>query len=508
MTMNQSAPDFQTIAMLLAIIAKQQAEFAKLEEHCKELEGRLKLNSRNSSKPPSTDGYAKPPSPGSSNKSDADAAADNNPDQKANDDKPNPKSLRQSSNRNVGGQPGHKGCTLKQVAAPDHTHCYPIKDCEICQRSLLSVEPIRCVERQVFEPGCFDCFEVTAHVAEVKECTCGHTNQARFPEGVNAHVQYGPKTQAFAVYLCQFQLIPYKRVSEFFWDIFGLEVSPGSICAFQDVAYTQLASTEQVIIDALINEPVAGADETGMRVCGTLWWMHVMRTDQWTLYHLDPSKGHSAMEKMGVLLLFCGVLVHDHYKAYFRYAAAHALCNAHHLRELQGVIDRDGNYLAARLQRLLRLAWHLTKGFRKAGMQSMPEVICKRIEAVFERTAKKAKDKEAESMELSREKLGLDKVKNTKAFNLFKRLVNFQEETLRFMIDFAVPFDNNGSEQDVRNGKVKQKISGSFRSEKGAKWYSRIRSYISSARKQGHHVFEALLIALKNYNNHPLLGAE
>ena len=153
--------------------------------------------------------------------------------------------------------------------------------------------------------------------------------------------QYGPAAQALAVYLCQYQLVPYKRASQFFLDIFGLEVSPGSICAFQENAYDQLASTEQAIADALNNEPIAGADETGMRVAGSLWWMHVLRSEKWTLYHLDPSKGHSAIESMGVLLTFAGILVHDHYKAYFRYAALHVLCNAHYLRELQGVVDRD-----------------------------------------------------------------------------------------------------------------------------------------------------------------------
>ena len=288
----------------------------------------------------------------------------------------------------------------------------------------------------------------------------------------------------------------------------GWKVSPGSICTFQKNAYDQLASTEQAIADALRAAPVAGADETGMRVAGSLWWMHVLRTDKWTLYHLDPSKGQPAIESMGILLTFAGILVHDHYKLYFRYAVLHVLCNAHHLRELQGVVDRDCNHLAARLQRLLRLACHLSNGFRKLGMEAMPEVIRQRLASLFERTAKRAQAEEAEYMERVRQRQGRDKVKNTKAFNLFKGLVEFKGETLRFMTDLTIPFDNNGSEQDIRNGKVKQKISGCIRSKKGAKWYCRIRSYVSSARKQGQNVFEALLIAMKNYENQSLLGAE
>ena len=506
--MAQLAPEFQMIATLLAIVNEQQEQIyslseqvAKLEAENKELADRLNTNSRNSSKPPSTDGYAKP----SAKPKDSSVSA---PEDESKDDKPNPKSLRQKSGRKPGGQKGHKGSTLQRVAETDCTQYHPVIDCEKCHQSLRSANIIRLVERQVFEPGRFGHFEVTAHVAEVKECRCGYITQAPFPEGVGAYVQYGPVTQALAVYLCQYQLIPCKRASQFFMDIFGLEVSPGSICTFQSNAYDRLASTEKAITDALKVEPIAGADETGMRVAGALWWMHVLRSEKWTLYHLDSSKGHSAMESMGILLTFAGILVHDHYKVYFRYAAAHALCNAHHLRELQGVVDRDCNHLAARLQRLLRLACHLSNGFRKIGMKAMPEPIYQRISSLFERTAKRARAEEAEYMERVRQRLGRGKVKNTKAFNLFKRLMEFKNETLRFMTDFNIPFDNNGSEQDIRNGKVKQKISGCIRSKEGAKWYCRIRSYISSARKQGHNVFEALLIAMKNYCGHPLLGAE
>ena len=508
--MSQPALEFQIIVALLATVNEQQEQLtrlseqvSKLEAENKELSDRLNTNSRNSSKPPSTDGYAKP---SAKKKDPSGTTPDTNSDPK--DEKLNPKSLREKSGRKPGGQRGHKGSTLKQVESPERTQYHPAIDCESCHRSLRSSKIVKLIERQVFEPGRFGHFEVTAHVSEVKKCKCGHVTLGSFPEGVDSHVQYGPAAQALAVYLCQYQLVPYKRASQFFLDIFGLEVSPGSICAFQENAYDQLASTEQAIADALNNEPIAGADETGMRVAGSLWWMHVLRSEKWTLYHLDPSKGHSAIESMGVLLTFAGILVHDHYKAYFRYAALHVLCNAHHLRELQGVVDRDCNHLAARLQRILRLACHLSNGFKKIGMEAMPKSIRQRISSLFELTAKRAQAEEAEYMERLRQRRGDDKVRNTKAFNLFKRLVKFKDATLRFMTDFRIPFDNNGSERDIRNGKVKQKISGCIRSKKGAEWYSRIRSYVSSARKQGHNVFEALLIAMKNYSDQPLLGAE
>ena len=272
--MSQPAPEFQIIVTLLALVNQQQEQLvrlseqiAKLEAENKELADRLKTNSRNSSKPPSTDGYAKPSAKvkGSSGK-----AADN--EQK--DDKPSPKSLRQKSGLKPGGQKGHKGTTLEQSSELERIQYHPVIDCEKCNRSLRSTELIKRIERQVFEPGRFGHFEVTAHIAEVKECSCGHVTHASLPEGVDSHVQYGPTTQALAVYLCQYQLVPYKRASQFFADIFGLEVSPGSICTFQKNAYDQLASTEQAIVDALKDAPVAGADETGMRVAGSLWWMH------------------------------------------------------------------------------------------------------------------------------------------------------------------------------------------------------------------------------------------
>ena len=217
--MSQPAPEFQIIVALLAALSELQGKVAVLEAENKELADRLNTNSRNSSKPPSTDGYAKP---SAKKKESSDTSSDD-----LKDDKPSPKSLRKKSGLKPGGQKGHKGSTLEQSEEPGRTQYHPVIDCEKCHRSLRSTEPLKRVERQVFEPGRFDHFEVTAHIAEVKECSCGHITHASFPEGVDSHVQYGPAAQAMAVYLCQYQLIPYKRASQFFMDIFGLESQPG-----------------------------------------------------------------------------------------------------------------------------------------------------------------------------------------------------------------------------------------------------------------------------------------
>ncbi|WP_252021189.1 transposase [Endozoicomonas sp. SCSIO W0465] len=223
---------------------------------------------------------------------------------------------------------------------------------------------------------------------------------------------------------------------------------------------------------------------------------------------LSEKRGREAMDTMGILLTFAGVLVHDHWKSYFAYAATHVLCNAHHLRELLGVVDRDSNQLALRLMKLLRLSWHYCKGFKTIGMLQMPSVVCERIEKIYDRLLQRALMKEVVYMEKQREELKRKKVKNTKAYNLFKRLTEFKAETLRFMSDFTIPFDNNGSERDVRMAKLKQKISGCFRSADGGSMFARIRSYLSSARKQGMDIYQSLHRAVRNYCNMPLLSAE
>ena len=508
--MNHELPKTPSIDALLKENAELHKEISELRmqvaclaERCRNLEEMTNKNSQNSSKPPSSDGYQKPSrNSNSENESHVDDDSDSSPEA------PNPKSLRQPSGNKPGGQKGHQGTCLKQVDNPDYIKCYKVSECHCCQASLIDIEPVKHIERQVFEPGRPGEFEVTAHRGEVKICPCGCRNQAEFPEGVTAAVQYGSCTQSMAVYLNQYQLIPFKRVSEYFETLFNMSVSAGSVANFVAKTHENLASTEQVIRDALLETPVAGADETGMRVNGSLWWLHIIRDEQWTLYHLSEKRGCKAMDAMGILLTFTGVLVHDHWKPYFTYTAVHALCNAHHLRELQGVVDRDANQLALRMMKLLRLSWHYCKGFKTIGMQEMPGVLRERIEAIYDRILQRALTKEAAYMEKIRQELGRKKVKNTKAYNLFKRLNEFKAETLRYMTDFTIPFDNNGSERDGRMAKLKQKISGCFRSDDGGSMFTRIRSYVSSAKKQGMNIYQSILKAVLNYSNTPLLGAE
>ena len=252
------ALEFQIIANLLTVVNGLQTHVtgqgeaaAKPEEINKELPARLNTNSRNSSQPPSVDGYSGP----SAKAHDSDPTSEVSPK----DDKPSPKSLRQKSSRKPGGQKCHKGTMLQQVTEADHTRCRPVIESERFYKPLRSVEPVRLIERQVFKLGRFGHFEVAAFVAEVKKCDCGHVTHASFIKGIDSHVQYGSVTKSLAVCLFLYQLMPSKCAYQFFMDILRLEVSLGSVCTFQENAYDQLAITEQAIADALKGEPVTVA---------------------------------------------------------------------------------------------------------------------------------------------------------------------------------------------------------------------------------------------------------
>ncbi len=295
-------PDFPATPFTEALLKENEelrTENALLRERCSELEERVNKNSQNSSKPPSSDGYQKPSKKGSDK---GDTSSKEAPC--SSQETPNPKSLRPSSGNKPGGQKGHQDSCLRRVALPDYVRHLKVEKCCCCQSSLIDIKPTKYIERQVFDPGRPGEFEVTAYWADVKVCPCGKRNTAEFPQGVKAAAQYGEVTQAMAVHLNHYHFIPYHRVSEYFNTIYCMSVSAGSVANFVAYTHENLASTEQSIRDALQESPVAGADETGMRVDGSLWWLHIMRDDQWTLYYLSERRGCEAMDAMGILLTF------------------------------------------------------------------------------------------------------------------------------------------------------------------------------------------------------------
>ncbi len=447
-----------------------------LEEGLKVLKERLAQNSRNSSKPPSSDGP----------------------------DKPAPRSLRPRGERKSGGQPGHKGYTLKMVKNPEHIVRHRVDKCEKCSRSLKEEKATDIERRQVFDIPPVK-IEVTEHQAEIKKCLCGHLNKAAFPEDVTAPVQYGPDIRAKAVYLRDYQLLPLERTCEVLRDFFGCEMGEGTLENATNKCSQVLEEPAEEIKQHLIDSPVVNFDETGCRVNGEGQWLHVAGTENLTYYQIHPRRGSEAMDEMGILPNFVGTAIHDFWKPYFKYNCKHGLCNAHHLRELTFVYEVQGQVWAKHMIDCL-LDMKKAVDETKIARDSLPEKQIRKFEGRYEGILKEGYEANPLSKEPTSTKKKRGRRKKSKARNLLEPLDNYREETLGFMYDFSVPFDNNLGERDERMMKVQQKISGCFRSEDGGKVFSRIRSYISTARKNGVNAIEALKGALAGDPFMPLPG--
>lgn len=422
------------------------------------LANRLNLNSRNSSKPPSTDRF---------NKDDKDNSDD-----------------KQGKNNNPGGQPGRIGTTLQKVDAPDE-----IKLLELDRTTLppgeYKVDGFE--SRQVFD---IDIRRVvTEYRAEILVNQFGNRFIASFPEAVTKAVQYGNGVKAQAVYLSQYQLIPYQRVQEQFQDQFQLPISVGSIFTFNQRAYALLEQFELKLIPKMLLSSVLHADETGINISGKNHWLHCISNPQWTLYYAHAKRGSEAMTAMNVLPQFTGILCHDHWKPYFKLNCLHALCNAHHLRELTCAEEQDHQEWAKQMRELLLNIEQAVKA--QGGALPEPQAIryTEQYRALLEQA-----ELECPPPDPQRKPGQRGRVKRSKSRNLLERLLNYEQETLRFMIDARVPFTNNQGENDIRMTKVHQKISGCFRSQEGAEIFCRVRSYLSTCRKNNVSASEALTL--------------
>jgi transposase len=424
------------------------------------LANRLSLNSRNSSKPPSTDRFNK-------------AAKDNNDDNQ-----------KQGNRNKPGGQQGRIGTTLQKVDDPDE-----IKILELDRTTLPPGEYKEdgFESRQVFDIDIRRM--VTEYRAEVLVDQFGNRFTASFPEAVTKAVQYGNGVKAQAVYLSQYQLIPYQRVQEQFQDQFQLPISVGSIFAFNQQAYALLEQFELKLIAKMLLSSVLHADETGINIGGKNHWLHCLSNPQWTLYYAHAKRGREAMTANNVLPRFTGILCHDHWKPYFQLNCLHALCNAHHLRELTYVEEQDQQGWAKQMRELLLDIEQAVKA--QGGALPEPQAIryTKQYRALLQQA-----EVECPPPDPQRKPGQRGRVKRSKARNLLERLQNYERETLRFMIDARVPFTNNQGENDIRMTKVHQKISGCFRSQEGADIFCRVRSYLSTCRKNKVSASEALAL--------------
>ena len=429
------------------------------------LVNRLGINSSNSSKPPSQD-------------PNRDKEKDNKKRKMRKD-----KGLK----RKPGAQKGHKGSTLTKNDKPDE-----IENIEIDLRTIPAGDYFDAGydSRQVFD------VEIKMHIKEyraqiLEDKNTGKQFVASFPNDVTKSVQYGSGIRAQAVYMSIFQMIPLARILDYFKEQAGLVVSKGSISNFKSVAYKKLQDIgfKSWVSTKLLLSEVCHADETGINVNGKRIWLHGLSNEKYVLYHPDLKRGKEAMDRMGVLQHYRGVLCHDHWKPYYKYnKCSHSLCNAHHLRELTRAHEQDKMKWALKMHNLLE---EINVAVKESKRVSLDEDKIKLFQKRYRSTLTRGR-KECPLPEKIPGRRG--KVKKSKSRNLLERLENFEGDTLRFMKESAVPFTNNQGENDLRMTKVQQKISGCFRSMVGAEEFCLIRSYIMTARKNGMGASEALFV--------------
>ncbi len=407
------------------------------------------------------------------------------------------RSLRQKSGRKVGGQPGHRGATLQPSKHPDHVITHAPERCPGCGASLHEAEVVASDSRQLFDLPPVK-LSVTEHRGETRRCAaCGTTAKGDFPVGLRAPAQYGPALLARSAYLNLYQLLPVARTAETLHDLFGCPLSPATVERAGRLFSGKLVRSEQRLKAAIRDSAVVGADETGLRVAGTSGWVHVARTDALTHFAYDSRRGKDAMQEVGILPQFRGTLVRDGYLSYTRFEACrHSLCNAHLLRELVYVeeVSPAQAVWTKPFAALLVEIKEAAEEVRATGHAQLGEETQGAYLRRYDRLLRKADKLNPHPLKVVAEGDAAKKQRPplSPPRRLVNRLLRRRDEVLRFMTDLAVPFTNNGAERDLRMVKVQQKVSGCFRTEDGARAFCRVRSYLSTARKQGHPLLHAL----------------
>jgi transposase len=450
---NHMTPLPDDIDALQALVRQLLEENAALQAELAELKARLSSDSQTSHKPPSSDGYRKRPA------------------------------LPKPPGRKKGGQPGHHGNTLTMVSHPDHTtRCQPAM-CS-CGASLLQVPGTVMERRQVFELP-VPTLEVTEYQRIQCRCpACGAQHDGVFPAHVTAPTQYGVGVHTFATLLNTSYLLPFKKIRRLFADLFGYALNESTSVRATTTCYEALAPSEAVLQAQVLASPVAHVDETGIRVAGRLHWQHVMSTASTTYLFVHAKRGTQALDSPQSLLpSYHGWAVHDCWPSYFSYSACrHALCGAHLLRELTAVAEQGRRWATLMHHFLLTLYHASEKGTRTA---QWPQ----RWSRLYDKLCLLAQREEPPPVRRHRQ----GRATRSKGRNLLERLIAHKRAVLAFAWHAEVPFTNNQAERDLRPVKVKQKISGSFRTLRGAQHYARIQSFISTARKRRRHVFKELL---------------
>jgi transposase len=441
--------------------AELKAENAGLWAENADLKRRLAQNSRNSSRPPSADG----------------------PDQA-----PPPRSLRRKTGRKPGKQPGAEGAFLALVDDPDEVVDHVPACCGGCGTGLDTAATVGVMRRQVTDiaPAAAT---VTEHRLHRRRCGCGKITTASAPAGVaSAPASYGPNLRAWVVYALVFQHIPVARVVELITDLSGARPSTGWVCQVLRDTAAALVQVEKLTRTLLTAAHILHADETGAKVTGARWWLHVAATEKLTTYHLDRSRGRSAIAELGVLDGFTGVLVHDCWASCNAYTDCdHALCGAHIARELVAADEtHPGQHWPTQALDALFALNTAAHDARDRGGSMIPPDIADPL-------LKSWRHAILVGLAQHPSRTGWQK---SKTRNLLERLRDREADVLRFAHDLTVPFTNNQAERDLRPTKTQMKISGTFRSETSATAWARIRGFVSTARKHGINAFQAILSAV------------
>jgi transposase len=446
------------------VIEGLQQQLARLREQMQALQERVQKDSHNSHLPPSSDRFHR-----------------------------QPKSLRTKSGKKPGGQVGHPGSGLRLSPTPDQVLVHPVEVCQHCHADLRQVPSLQVERRQVLDlPP--KRLVVIEHQTQQKYCpSCQQISTAAFPPNVRAPLQYGAALGAVGVYLVQQQLLPYERACEVLADLLGASMSVGTLQGLVERCAQQLEPVEEQIKAALRQAPVLHQDETGLYVAGQRQWMHVSATERLTHYAVHPKRGKAGLDAIGILADFQGVSVHDGWRSYWQFGCQHALCNVHHLRELLFLEEEQQQVWAGEMKELLLDIKAAVAQARTEGRTSLHPVEVAdwkaRYQALLAEGYQANPPPPAQVGQKGRRK-------QSAARNLLDRLSTHQEAVLRFLDNFAVPFDNNRAERDIRMVKVQQKVAGCFRSEAGAGAFCRIRGYLSTLRKQGLAVLAPLEQAL------------
>ena len=446
----------------------QTALIAQLNQTIQELKEQLNKNSKNSSKPPSSDGFKKPA----------------------------PKSLRKPSGKKVGGQKGHQGTFLSVLSDPDEIVKHMPSACEGCPHYKMCKGTACVAEKRHVIDAVVTVNVVEHQLLEIPICMLhGDTRKGNFPNNVKATVQYGENLQALSVALNTVGAVSVKRTHEILSGVFNIPLATGTISNMVKRCANAVSETVNRIKQKVANSGLGHFDETGTRVDKKLWWVHDASNCEFTYLDISPKRGYLGMEQCGVLPLFHGIAMHDCWASYWSYEdCQHAVCCAHLLRELTGIAENhpEQKWASAFIDLLLEMKKVKDKAV-EVGKETLSYYHYHKFDKRYDELIKQAREENPLPVTTEKKR---GRKKKGKILALVERLDNYKASVCLFIHNFMVPFDNNQAERDLRMIKVKTKVSGCFRSEEGARDYLKIMSYIGTAHKQGHNAYDAIRKAI------------